>query len=95
MKLYGYAVRDTKAEAFTRPPFFASNKAVVIRAFTEMVNDPSQEVGKYPADFTLFEIGEFDQLTGVLVPRPQGILDLGNGLAYVNDSPALNLKVVK
>lgn len=92
--LYGYAIRDTKAEAFTRPPFFAPNKGVVGRAFSGMVNDPSTEIGKYPADFTLFEIGEFDETTGVLIPRKQGILDLGNGLAYlISTTP--ELKVVK
>lgn len=85
-KLKAYAVRDAKAEAFPRPPFFVSATGLAVRMFTDACNDPGTELGKYPADFTLFEIGDFDQQDGTFTPRKGGILDLGNGLNYLNTS---------
>jgi len=85
MKLKAFAIRDTKAEAFTRPPIFVQATGLAIRAFQDAVNNKENEIGQYPGDFTLFEIGEFDQVEGKLIPRAQGILELGNGLAYLNN----------
>jgi len=95
MKLKAFAIRDTKAEAFTRPPIFVLATGVAIRSFQEAVNNKDNEIGQYPADFTLFEIGEFDQITGTLVPRPGGILDLGNGLAYISQGEPTRLEIAK
>jgi hypothetical protein len=83
MRLKAFAIRDTKAEAFTRPPIFVQATGLAIRLFTDAANDQENEIGKYPADFTLFEVGEFDQVEGKLIPRAGGILELGNGLAFI------------
>jgi len=82
LELTAFAIRDTKAEAFTNAPIFTVSRGVAIRMFTTLVNDKTTDAGQHPADFTLFEVGKFNQTTGELTPRPEGILDLGNGLNY-------------
>ncbi len=54
-----YSVYDSKAEAFL-PPFFQATKAMAIRIFENVANDPKHQFGANPADYTLFEIGQFD-----------------------------------
>lgn len=63
MKLKIFSVFDDKASAFI-PPFFLPNSAMAIRAFTQCVNDPSHQFGQNPGDYTLFELGEFDDSDG-------------------------------
>jgi hypothetical protein len=57
-----YVVYDSKAEAYLNPLFFQS-KGVAIRSFTEAANDKESQMGKYPGDYTLFELGSYDPLT--------------------------------
>ena len=54
-----FSVRGMKAEAFLQP-FFMVTKGTAIRAFTALVNDDKHHFGKHPEDFTLFELGEWD-----------------------------------
>ena len=58
-----FSVYDSKSEAFGRP-MFAGTKGLALRSFTEISNDSGSEIGKYPADFTLFELGEYDDSNG-------------------------------
>lgn len=57
------SIYDGKAEAWMNPLVFQSN-GQAIRSFGDAVNDSSSELGKHPEDYDLFELGEFDQLTG-------------------------------
>lgn len=81
--MLAFGVRDVKAEAFVGTPIFVRARGLAVRAFGDQANDPSSDIGKYPADFQLFELGEWDEVTGVLTPREGGILDLGSGLAFL------------
>lgn len=63
---YIYTVYDSKAEVYLAP-FFMRAKGEAIRAFVDMANDSKTQIGAHPEDFTLFEIGTFDDRTGVLV----------------------------
>lgn len=75
-----YTIRDSAAEAFMRP-FFAQGKGSAIRSFQDLCNDPEHPVGQHPEDYSLFEVGSFDEVTGVLdghEPR-----SLGNGATFV------------
>lgn len=67
-----YSVRDAKAEAFERP-WVARTRGEAIRSFSEACNDKQHPYGKYPEDFGLFEIGEFDSESGKLIPALQGV----------------------
>jgi hypothetical protein len=59
MKYNIYSVYDAAAEGFLQP-FFMTNKGQAVRAFSDLANDPSHNFGKHPEDYTLFELGEYD-----------------------------------
>lgn len=65
MVLKIYTVYDSKTQAYL-PPMFMRSKGEAVRSFEAAANDPQSTLCKYPADFTLFEIGEFDDQTGTL-----------------------------
>lgn len=75
MILKVFSVFDSKAAAYLEP-FFAVNRAVALRMFESAARSESHQFSKYAEDYTLFEICEFDQETGVMVmngaPFPLG-----------------------
>lgn len=75
-----YTVYDSKVEAYMKP-FFARNKGDAMRGFMEACADPQHQFYKYPGDFTLLEMGDFDDLTGKIVPYVS-LISLGNGLEF-------------
>lgn len=56
-----FAIYDSKAEAYL-PFFVMPSKGEAIRALTELSNDPSHNFCKFASDFTLFELGSWDNL---------------------------------
>ncbi len=76
MLLRAFTVYDSKVEGYLRP-FFMQTPNEAIRAFTELVNDPQHQFGKHPEDYTLFEIGTFDESNGSI----ESISHVGLGLA--------------
>lgn len=58
-----FSVYDSKAEAYL-PPFFVASKGAAIRMFSDACNDVGHNFFKHAEDYTLFELGEFDDLTG-------------------------------
>ena len=77
-----YSIYDSKSGLYDKP-FLALNSAVIIREFETMANDPNSTVGKYPEDFTLFELGEYDNKTGKYknhdTPKSMGV-----GIEFIN-----------
>lgn len=67
MKYKSFAVYDGLAEVFSHP-FHTFNKATAIRGFTEQVNNPESQFAKHPTDFSLHEVGEFDDKNGMMTP---------------------------
>ncbi len=63
MQLRMFCVYDSKVEAYL-PPWYQQTTAAGIRAFSDTVMDETTMLSKHPADYTLFEIGTFDQDTG-------------------------------
>lgn len=59
MILRMYTIFDSKAEVYLQP-FCMKAKGEAIRAFADHVNDGQSQFSKHPEDFTLFELGEFD-----------------------------------
>lgn len=59
-----YSIRDNKMETFGTLVFI-DNDAVAVRMFGDLVlNDKESLIGKHPADFGLYKLGEFDDTTG-------------------------------
>lgn len=54
-----FVIYDSKTEAYLTP-FFMPSKGDAIRALSSLVADVSHNFGKYPEDFTLFEIGSWN-----------------------------------
>lgn len=81
-----FAVFDSKACAYMAP-FFLPSKGLAIRAFVDLATRPDSTVTKYPADFTLFELGEFEDSTGIIKALPAPI-SIGNALEFVASKEA-------
>ncbi len=82
-----FAVYDKKVSAFDKP-FAMKYAGLAIRGFETMVNDrqnPTQ-LTEYPEDFTLYEIGVYDEIKGHIKAHKDNI-DLGNGSSFKNSSP--------
>ena len=73
-----FVVYDSKAEAYLQP-HFAPTVGLAMRSWEVAVNSSDTQFGKFPADFTLFEIGTYDDLTGTLVMH-QSKVNLGLAL---------------
>jgi len=56
-----FTVYDSKAEAYLAP-FFSNAKGAALRSFVDTVLDKSHPFNKHPEDYTLFYLGEFDDL---------------------------------
>lgn len=67
-----FAVLDKKA-GFYHPPQIAHSKADALRTFHGIVNGEQSQVTRYPSDFSLWIIGEWDQFLGVVTafPKPE------------------------
>jgi len=65
MNLKIYAMRDNKAACFMARPFFHLSKFDAIRDIREALTKDNQ-ISKYPEDYDLYEIGEYDPQNGSL-----------------------------
>lgn len=64
-----FGVRDSKAEAFLQP-FFSSSSGAAIRAFGDAILDTKSPLGQHPTDYLLYELGTFDDNSGMFVAHP-------------------------
>ena len=80
-----FTVYDEKAEIFL-PPFFVPTIGLATRAFADCVNAPDHQFGKHPHDYSLFQLGHFDDHTAEMVAADKK--SLGNGVEYV-ETPTL------
>lgn len=62
MKLVMVAVRDSAVDAFMRP-FFVPTTNFAIRSFQDACKQEAA-FKEHPEDFTLYELGDFDEETG-------------------------------
>jgi len=88
MKLKIFVVYDTKAEAYMQP-FFMASTGQALRTFEDTVNDTTTTFNKHSADFTLFEIGTFEDDTGS-ISMYESKTNLGTAIEFLNqDKPQL------
>lgn len=66
MILNVYAVFDKKLGNYATP-FFMKNHGLALRAFGDLVMDPSTTVSRHAEDFSLYYLGAFDDETGELL----------------------------
>lgn len=76
MKVYAYAIYDSKAEYFQRP-FFAHTDGLASRAVADEGARSGTPLNAHPSDYQLFCIGEFDDYSGAIsgfTPRSLGVV---------------------
>lgn len=74
MITYLFSVRDKAVGAFLQP-FFSRSKGEALRSFTEAVNDEKSMFHKHETDYTLFYLGEFDDVSGLFATsEPERLL---------------------
>lgn len=78
--LNAYTIFDNKALQW-HPPYFASTDAAAARAFGDLANDPSTNVGRHPSDYSLYCCGSFSDSNAQLTPL--------SPLRHVSDAVAL------
>lgn len=75
-----FSVYDAKAQAYL-PPFILPRVEQAQRTFMQCVMSEDHQFGAFPEDYTLFELGNFDDEMGqITVNRVQQ--SHGNGLDY-------------
>jgi len=84
MFMKAFALLDVKTGIYSQPFFFV-HKGLALRAAMEMGYDTSTQVGRYPHDFRLVGIGEFDDAVGVLFGGPHEDYGTIGGLLVSND----------
>lgn len=79
-----YSVFDAASQTFGLP-FCAITDGLALRSFAEAVNDPSSTLHKYPDQFTLFHVGEFDD-SNAFTSIPSTPRSLGLAIEWVKPS---------
>jgi len=64
MQLKVYSVYDSAVAAYGHPMNFV-NRGAALRWFTDELANPQSMFARHPKDFTLFELGEYDDQNGV------------------------------
>lgn len=77
MKLLAFSVYDEKVQAFMAP-FFAPSMGHAARSFEDTVNGGQSLVSKHPADFSLYQVGSFEDVSAELVSTVPAVL-VGRG----------------
>ena len=75
MQLKAFALRDQKAEVFGTP-FFLKTHGEAERTFRELVANDQTMPGKYPEDYDLYYLGEYNDQKGLISPvdTPQHLI---------------------
>ncbi len=100
MKHNVFTVHDSKAQAYL-PPFYLPEIGMAIRVFSDCVNSADHQFGKHPSDYTLFDLGVFNDNTGLMVlfPSPSklmnGVEAIRAPLVSVDAPPVDQLDFVK
>lgn len=86
MELRIFSVYDSKAEGYL-PPFTAITKGQAMRTFGDYCNNPEHPFYKHAEDYTLFEIGSYDDSKGTVSPNAANI-PLGLALEFKKEKVA-------
>ncbi len=82
MELLIFAIYDSKAEAHLTP-FFFPTIGLALRSFTAAASEEGHDFKKFAADYTLFQLGTFNQSTG-RIESLDAPVNLGNALTLIS-----------
>jgi hypothetical protein len=81
MDTFFFCVFDSAAGRYL-DPFCSPTPEVAIRGFKHVVNQDGHAFNEAPADYTLFQVGQFDPETGMVLPLTAPV-SLGNAVQYL------------
>jgi len=83
-----YSVQDMKSMTLSYP-FACNHLAEAMRSFEQVCRDERSMLNKYPNDFNLFYMGEYDEGTGsfTLLNQPEFVI---NASVYVSKTEEKN-----
>lgn len=88
MQMTIYAIRDSKTEMYNRP-FYAVAEGEAVRNFTDLVNDPTTTPGRHPADFALYRIGSYDDVSALIEGHSPVCIVTGNECLGIQETKTL------
>lgn len=65
------AVKDNKASVYSQPMYFPTT-GMAIRSFQDALADNTNAMAKHPDDYDLYQLGEWDDLSGVFINEKNG-----------------------
>jgi hypothetical protein len=90
MLLKVFSVYDSKVGAYL-PPIYLRSKGEAIRSLTTALADSSHQFAKYPEDYTLFDLGEWDDATASfhMLPTPVSVGKAIEFMAVAESQPTM------
>jgi len=79
-KLLCFSVYDSKVKAYDKP-FFMRSRGEALRGWQAAVNDEKTTLCTHPEDFSLMELGDYDDETGAFTNH-QAPVNLGLASQY-------------
>jgi len=84
-----YAIKDEKIGIFINP-FFVPDIVTAIRSLTIALRGGDSNLKQFPADFSLWQIGTLDEVTGALTPKLEYASAISALLKDDNNNPQKN-----
>lgn len=82
-----FCVYDSKALCYG-VPFFLPSVGAAVRAFSDLANDRNTTVNRHPGDFVLYNVGSFDDSSGIFVGcQPMVSLGVASDFVVKNLAP--------
>jgi hypothetical protein len=75
-----YAIRDQESQTHSHAPLGFPTDRDALHAFRELANDKKTTIGKFPNDYQLVRIGEYDPRLGIMQPSEHESLCWANEL---------------
>lgn len=79
MKIKMFSIYDVKSEIH-HPPHYCHTTGHAIRHFTTLFSQQETTFAKFPEDFRVMEVGEFDDQTGKVTPKEPHLIAQGTEL---------------
>lgn len=78
-----FSIHDSKADAFMSP-WVVQTQGLAIRQFTLIAMDANSQIGKFPKEFSLHWLGEYNDATGQFTNNEKGPVFIGLASDYIN-----------
>lgn len=70
MKVQMFTIYDKKMQIHQQP-FVAINRATMMRTIADGLKRNDSMMSRFPVDYEIYKIGEFDETTGMITPLPE------------------------